>query len=223
MLKSSKALQFLFLIGLATTVIGIPALLLFVVALKWIFLIYPAIFMGLVLLVSYIAAICMLYDDIFGSGRDRRFLEAETIPVTDRKEFGELYAILSRCITTNRSIYSNFAPICDSLGIPKPLNSSEINIRLGEMFIKLSDNIKNYYEKLTPIEMFRLWLNEKLFFVQLDKDGHFVYNHDVFMLRSTDKERLCRLYIITHDGKYLDIVKDKAGTLVDAYNLMEVE
>nr|DAE78883.1 MAG TPA: hypothetical protein [Caudoviricetes sp.] len=38
MLKSSKALQFLFLVGLSTTVIGIPALLLFVVALKWIFL-----------------------------------------------------------------------------------------------------------------------------------------------------------------------------------------
>lgn len=71
MLKSSKALQFLFLVGLATTVIGIPALLLFVVVLKWVFLIYPAVFMGLILLLSYIASICMLYDDIFGSGRDR--------------------------------------------------------------------------------------------------------------------------------------------------------
>lgn len=85
MLKSSKALQFLFLVGLATTIIGIPALLLFVVALKWLFLIYPVVFMGLVLLISYIAAICMLYDDIFGSGRDRRFLEAETIPIPATK------------------------------------------------------------------------------------------------------------------------------------------
>lgn len=85
MLKSSKALQFLFLVGLATTVIGIPALLLFVVALRWIFLIYPAVFLGLVLLVSYIAAICMLYDDIFGSGRDQRFLEAEVIPIPATK------------------------------------------------------------------------------------------------------------------------------------------
>lgn len=223
MLKSSKALQFLFLVSLSTTVIGIPSLILFVVALKWIFLIYPAVFLGLVLLVSYITAIAMLYDDIFGSGRDRRFLEAETIPITDRKEFGELYAILSKCIATNGAIYSNFAPICDSLGIQKPLNPSEVDIRLSEMFVKLSDSIKNYYEKYTPIELFRLWLNAELFFVQLDKDGHFVYNHDVFMLRNADKERLCRLYIITHDGKYLDTVKDKAGTLVDAYNLTEVK
>lgn len=223
MLKSSKALRFLFLIGLATTVIGIPALLLFVVALKWVFIIFPAVFIGLVLLVSYIASICMLYDDIFGSGRDRRFLEAETIPISDRKEFGELYAILSKCITTNGAIYSNFAPICYSLDIPKPLNSSEIDIRLGEMFVKLSDNTKDHYNKLTPREILHLWLNEGLFFIQLDEDGHFIYNHDVFMLRTTDKERLCRLYIITHDGKCLDIVKDKAGKLVDVYNLMEVE
>lgn len=223
MLKSSKALQFIFMVGLCTTVIGIPSLLLFVVALKWIFLIYPAVFLGLVLLVSYIATICMLYDDIFGSGRDSRFIEAETIPVADRTEFNEIYAILSRCIPTNGAIYSNFAHICDSLGIPKALSSSEIDIRLGEMFVKLSDNIKNCYEKLTPREILHLWLNEELFFIQLDEYGHFVYNHDIFMLRTTDKERVCRLYIITHDGKYLDIVKDKAGMLVDVYNLTEVE
>lgn len=82
MLKSSKAIQFLFLVGLSTTVIGIPALLLFVVALKWIFLIYPAIFIGLVLLVSYIATLCMLYDDIFGSGRAEMGASANTVVKT---------------------------------------------------------------------------------------------------------------------------------------------
>nr|DAR94950.1 MAG TPA: hypothetical protein [Caudoviricetes sp.] len=224
MLKSSKALQFIFMVGLCTTVIGIPALLLFVVALKWVFLIYPAVFIGLVLLVSYIAAICLLYDDIFGSGRDRRFLEAETIPVTDNKEFREVYREISRAPVSIVPFYDNFAPICNSLGIQPPLNESEASIRFSEMFVILADSLKDISEKIKPIDLYNLWVQNKLLIVQLDEDYNIVYNYDIITFTSsTYRDDQCRIYIITNDGKTRFTAKGTREELIYKYNLTEVK
>lgn len=248
MLKSSKALQFLFLIGLATTVIGIPALLLFVVALKWIFLIYPAVFLGLVLLVSYIAAICMLYDDIFGSGRDRRFLEAETIPIEatsftriDKnvviktkkiclaysEEFNQVHDLLKWTSADLLSIYQRFEPLIEALGIERYLDlvyprtiSAEIAMVFTELINILPYN--DYNEK--PIDLYRKWVNNKLLIVQLNDDGSIIYNYDIdnfLMEKNMDEE--CEIYIIDHEGKFGDYVTDTRAAIIVEYNLTEVK
>ena len=225
MLKSSKALQFLFLIGLSTTVIGIPALLLFVVALKWIFLIYPAVFLGLVLLVSYIAAICMLYDDIFGSGRDQRFLEAEVIPVTDREDFKQLYNTISRSITRLDVIYDNLIGICDSIGVPGIFNTTDIDIRMTDMFVRLYDMLGSKTYGLTPLIMFHLWVGNKLLIVQRNEKGDLVYNYDidVFTEYGNDSNEECYLYIINADGTFGSFFAGSRQNIIDIYSLTEVK
>ena len=224
MLKSSKALQFLFLVGLATTVIGIPALLLFVVALKWIFLIYPAVFMGLVMLVSYITAITMLYDDIFGSGRDRRFLEAETIPITDREDFKQLYNTISRSITRLDVIYDNLIGICDSIGVPGIFNTADIDIRMTDMFVRLYDMLGSKAYGLTPLIMFHLWVGNKLLIVQRNEKGDLVYNYDidVFTEYGNDSNEECYLYIINSDGTFGSFFVGSRQNIIDIYHLTEV-
>lgn len=248
MLKSSKSLQFIFMVGLCTTVIGIPALLLFVVALKWLFLIYPAVFLGLVLLVSYIAAICMLYDDIFGSGRDRRFLEAETIPIEatsftriDKnvviktkkiylaysEEFNQVHDLLKWTSTDLLSIYQRFEPLVDVLGLERYLDlfyprtiSAEIAMIFTELINILPYN--DYNEK--PIDLYRRWVNNKLLIVQLNDDGSIIYNYDIYnflMEKNMDEE--CEIYIIDHEGKFGDYVTDTRAAIIVEYNLTEVK
>lgn len=248
MLKLSKALQFLFLIGLATTVIGIPALLLFVVALKWIFLIYPAVFMGLILLVSYIAVICMLYDDIFGSGRDRRFLEAETIPIPATKvtkvdkstivktktiylayseEFNKVHDMLKWTSADISHIYYRFEPLIKALYIERYLEvfypesmSAEITMVFTELINILPYNGYN----LKPIDLYRRWVNNKLLIVQLNDDGSIIYNYDIgnfLMEKNMDEE--CEIYIIDHEGNFGDYVTDTRAAIIVEYNLTEVK
>nr|DAV01541.1 MAG TPA: hypothetical protein [Caudoviricetes sp.] len=248
MLKSSKALQFLFLVGLSTTVIGIPALLLFVVALKWIFLIYPAVFMGLVLLVSYIAAICMLYDDIFGSGRDRRFLEAETIPIEatsftriDKnvviktkkiylaysEEFNQVHDLLKWTSADLLSIYQRFEPLVEVLGLEHYLDlfyprtiSAEIAMVFTELINILPYN--DYDEK--PIDLYRKWVNNKLLIVQLDEEENIIYNYDITnFLAEKNMDEECEIYIIDHEGKFGDYITDTRAAIIVEYNLTEVK
>lgn len=248
MLKSSKALQFLFLIGLSTTVIGIPALLLFIVALKWIFLIYPAVFLGLVLLVSYIAAICMLYDDIFGSGRDRRFLEAETIPIEatsftriDKnvviktkkiylaysEEFNQVHDLLKWTSADLLSIYQRFEPLIKALGIERYLDlfypktiSAEIAMIFTELINILPYN--DYDEK--PIDLYRKWVNNKLLIVQLDEEENIIYNYDITtFIEQKNMDEECEIYIIDHEGKFGDYVTDTRAAIIVEYNLTEVK
>ena len=245
MLKSSKALQFLFLIGLATTVIGIPALLLFVVALKWIFLIYPAVFMGLVLLVSYIAAICMLYDDIFGSGRDRRFLEAETIPIpaikVDKntivktktiylaysKEFNQVHDLLKWSSADISHIYYRFEPLIEALGIKhyiKVFYIESMGAAIAMVFTELVNILPRNGYNLKPIDLYRRWVNNKLLIVQLNDDGSIIYNYDIdnfLMEKNMDEE--CEVYIIDHEGKFGDYVTDTRAAIIVEYNLTEVK
>lgn len=248
MLKSSKALQFLFLVGLSTTVIGIPALLLFVVALKWIFLIYPAVFIGLVLLVSYIAAICMLYDDIFGSGRDRRFLEAETIPIEatsftriDKnvvvktkkvylaysEEFNQVHDMLKWTSADLLNIYQRFEPLVEALGLERYLDlfyprtiSAEIAMVFTELINILPYN--DYDEK--PIDLYRKWVNNKLLIVQLDEEENIIYNYDITtFIEQKDMDEECEIYIIDHEGKFGDNVTDTRAAIIVDYNLTEVK
>ena len=248
MLKSSKALQFLFLVGLCTTVIGIPSLLLFVVALKWIFLIYPAVFIGLVLLISYIASICMLYDDIFGSGRDRRFLEAETIPVEatsftriDKnvvvktkkiylaysEEFNQVHDLLKWSSANLLSIYQRFEPLVEALGIERYLDlfyprtiSAEIAMVFTELINILPYN--DYDEK--PIDLYRKWVNNKLLIVQLDEEENIIYNYDITnFLAEKNMDEECEIYIIDHEGKFGDYVTDTRAAIIVEYNLTEVK
>ena len=239
MLKSSKALQFLFLVGLATTVIGIPALLLFVVALKWIFLIYPAVFLGLVLLVSYIAVICMLYDDIFGSGRDRRFLEAETIPIEatgyfrcisdnaikDRQDYKDVYHALSRSIIFLDVVYDNLVSICNTIGVPGIFNETDIDERISVMFVRLYDLLGKATYGLTPIKMFELWARDELLIIQMDKENNIIYNYDIDLFTSDDlnDKDYCYLYILKSDGKDGGIVMGHRYDLINNYNLTEVK
>lgn len=248
MLKSSKALQFIFMIGLCTTVIGIPALLLFVVALKWIFLIYPAVFIGLLLLISYIAAICMLYDDIFGSGRDRRFLEAETIPIEatsftriDKnvviktkkfylaysEEFNQVHDLLKWTSADLLSIYQRFEPLVEALGIERYLDlfyprtiSAEIAMVFTELINILPYN--DYDEK--PIDLYRKWVNNKLLIVQLDEEENIIHNYDITnFLAEKNMDEECEIYIIDHEGKFGDNVTDTRAAIIVDYNLTEVK
>lgn len=248
MLKSSKALQFLFMIGLCTTVIGIPALLLFVVALKWIFLIFPAVFLGLVLLISYISAICMLYDDIFGSGRDQRFLEAETIPIEatsftriDKnvvvktkkiylaysEEFNQVHDLLKWTSADLLSIYQRFEPLVEALGIERYLDlfyprtiSAEIAMVFTELINILPYN--DYDEK--PIDLYRKWVNNKLLIVQLDEEDNIIYNYDVTtFIEQKNMDEECEIYIIDHEGKFGDYVTDTRAAIIVEYNLTEVK
>lgn len=248
MLKSSKAMQFLFLVGLSTTVIGIPALLLFVVALKWIFLIFPAVFLGLVLLISYIAAICILYDDIFGSGRDRRFLEAETIPIRatsftriDKnvviktkkiylaysEEFNQVHDLLKWTSADLLSIYQRFEPLVEALGIERYLDlfyprtiSAEIAMVFTELINILPYN--DYDEK--PIDLYRKWVNNKLLIVQLDEEENIIYNYDVTtFIEQKNMDEECEIYFINHEGKFGNCLTDTRAAIIVEYNLTEVK
>ena len=248
MLKSSKALQFLFLVGLATTVIGIPALLLFVVALKWIFLIYPAVFLGLVLLVSYIAAICVLYDDLFGSGRDRRFLEAETIPIPATKvtkvdkntivktktiylayseEFNKIHDLLKWSSADISHIYYRFEPLIKALYIERYLEvfyPESMSAEIAMVFTELINILPYNSYNLKPIDLYRRWVNNKLLIVQLDEEENIVYNYDIdnfLMEKNMDEE--CEIYIIDHEGKFGDYVTDTRAAIIVEYNLTEVK
>lgn len=248
MLKSSKALQFLFLVGLSTTVIGIPALLLFVVALKWIFLIYPAVFLGLVLLVSYIAAICMLYDDIFGSGRDQRFLEAEVIPIPATKvtkvdkntivktktiypayseEFNKVHDMLKWSSADISHIYYRFEPLIKALYIERYLEvfyPEDMSAEIAMVFTELINILPYNGYNLKPIDLYRRWVNNKLLIVQLNDDGSIIYNYDIdnfLMEKNMDEE--CEIYIIDHEGKFGDYVTDTRAAIIVKYNLTEVK
>lgn len=248
MLKSSKALQFLFLVGLATTVIGIPALLLFVVALKWIFLIYPAVFMGLILLVSYIAAIGMLYDDIFGSGRDRRFLEAETIPIPATKvtkvdkntivktktiylayseEFNKVRDMLKWTSANLLNLYPRFEPLIEAFGIERYLElyyPGTVSASIAMVFTELINILpyNDYNEK--PIDLYRKWVHNRLLIVQLDENENIVYNYDITnFLAEKNMDEECEIYIIDHEGKFGDYVTDTRAAIIVEYNLTEVK
>lgn len=248
MLKSSKTLQFLFLVGLATTVIGIPALLLFVVALKWIFLIYPAVFMGLILLVSYIAAICMLYGDIFVSGRDQRFLEAETIPIpatkvtkVDKntivktktiylaysKEFNQVHDLLKWSSADISHIYYRFEPLIKALYIERYLEAfypESMSAEIAMLFTELINILPYNGYNLKPIDLYRRWVNNKLLIVQLNDDRSIIYNYDIdnfLMEKNMDEE--CEIYIIDHEGKFGDYVTDTRAAIIVEYNLTEVK
>nr|DAP00798.1 MAG TPA: hypothetical protein [Caudoviricetes sp.] len=248
MLKSSKALQFLFLVGLSTTVIGIPALLLFVVALKWIFLIYPAVFMGLVLLVSYIAAICMLYDDIFGSGRDRRFLEAETIPIEatsftriDKnvvvktkkvylaysEEFNQVHDLLKWTSADLLSIYQRFEPLVEALGIERYLDlfyPRTISAEIAMVFTELINILPYNAHDEKPIDLYCKWVNNKLLIVQLDEEENIIYNYDItHFLAEKNMDEECEIYIIDHEGKFGDYITDTRAAIIVEYNLTEVK
>lgn len=248
MLKSSKVLQFLFMVSLCTTVIGIPSLLLFVMALKWIFLIYPAVFLGLVLLVSYIATICMLYDDIFGSGRDRRFLEVETIPIEatsftriDKnvviktkkiylaysEEFNQVHDLLKWTSADLLSIYQRFEPLVEALGIERYLDlfyprtiSAEIAMVFTELINILPYN--DYDEK--PIDLYRKWVNNKLLIVQLDEEENIIYNYDITtFIEQKNMDEECEIYFINHEGKFGNCLTDTRAAIIVEYNLTEVK
>lgn len=248
MLKSSKALQFLFLVGLTTTVIGIPALLLFVVALRWIFLIYPAVFLGLVLLVSYIAAICMLYDDIFGSGRDRRFLEAETIPIEatsftriDKnvvvktkkvylaysEEFNQVHDLLKWTSADLLSIYQRFEPLVEALGIERYLDlfyPRTISAEIAMVFTELINILPYNAHDEKPIDLYRKWVNNKLLIVQLDEEENIIYNYDITnFLAEKNMDEECEIYFINHEGKFGDYITDTRAAIIVEYNLTEVK
>lgn len=248
MLKSSKTLQFLFLVGLSTTVIGIPALLLFVVALKWIFLIYPAVFMGLILLVSYIAAICMLYDDIFVSGRDQRFLEAETIPIPATKvtkvdknaiiktktiylayseEFNQVHDLLKWSSANLLDLYPRFESLIEALGIERYLEiyyPETVSASIAMLFTELINILPYNGYNLKPIDLYRRWVNNKLLIVQVDEEENIIYNYDIdnfLMEKNMDEE--CGIYIIDHEGKFGDYVTDTRAAIIVEYNLTEVK
>lgn len=248
MLKSSKALQFLFLVGLCTTVIGIPVLLLFVVALKWIFLIYPAVFIGLVLLASYIAAICMLYDDIFGSGRDRRFLEAETIPVKDTsftridknvvvktkkiylaysEEFNQVHDLLKWTSADLLSIYQRFEPLVESLGLERYLDlfyPRTISAEIAMVFTELINILPYNAHDEKPIDLYRKWVNNKLLIVQLDEEENIIYNYDVTtFIEQKNMDEECEIYFINHEGKFGNCLTDTRAAIIVEYNLTEVK
>lgn len=248
MLKSSKVLQFLFLVSLATTVIGIPALLLFVVALKWVFLIYPAVFLGLILLASYISAICLLYDDIFGSGRDRRFREAETIPIPATKftkvdkntivktktiylayseEFNQVHDMLKWTSADISHIYYRFEPLIKALYIERYLEvfyPESMSAEIAMLFTELINILPYNGYNLKPIDLYRRWVNNKLLIVQLDEEENIVYNYDIdnFLMEKNMDEK-CEIYFINHEGKFGDYVTDTRAAIIVEYNLTEVK
>lgn len=248
MLKSSKALQFIFMVSLCTTVIGIPALLLFVVALKWLFLIYPAVFLGLVMLVSYIAATCMLYDDIFGSGRDRRFLEAEVIPIPATKftkvdkntivktktiylayseEFNQVHDLLKWTSADISHIYYRFEPLIKALYIERYLEvfyPESMSAEIAMVFTELINILPYNGYNLKPIDLYRRWINNKLLIVQLDEEENIVYNYDInnFLVEKNMDEE-CEIYIVDHEGKFGDYVTDTRAAIIVEYKLTEVK
>lgn len=233
MLKSSKALQFIFMVGLCTTVIGIPALLLFVVALKWIFLIYPAVFMGLVLLVSYIAAICMLYDDMFGRGRSEMEAGANTVVKTKTiylaysKEFNKVHDLLKWSSADLTHIYSRFEPLIEALGIERYLDMfypENLGAEIAMVFTELINILPYNGYDLKPIDLYRKWVNNKLLIVQVDEDDNIIYNYDIdnfLMEKNMDEE--CEIYIIDHEGKFGDYVTDTRAAIIVEYKLTEVK
>lgn len=233
MLKSSKALQFLFLVGLATTVIGIPALILFVVALKWIFLIYPAIFIGLVLLISYIAAICMLYDDIFGKGRPEMEAGANTVVKTKiiylaySKEFNKVNDLLKWSSADLTYIYYRFEPLIEALGIERYLElyyPETVSASIAMVFTELINILPYNSYNLKPIDLYRRWVNNKLLIVQVDEDDNIIYNYDIdnfLMEKNMDEE--CEIYILNHEGKFGDYATDTRAAIIVEYKLTEVK
>lgn len=233
MLKSSKALQFLFLVGLATTVIGIPALLLFVVALKWIFLIYPAVFMGLVLLVSYIAAICMLYDVIFGKGRPEMeagtntVVKTKTIYLAYSEEFNKVHDLLKWSSADLTHIYYRFEPLIKALYIERYLEifyPESMSAEIAMVFTELINILPYNSYNLKPIDLYRKWVNNKLLIVQVDEDDNIIYNYDIdnfLMEKNMDEE--CEIYIINHEGKFGDYVTDTCAAIIVEYKLTEVK
>jgi len=233
MLKSSKALQFLFLVGLATTVIGIPALLLFVVALRWIFLIYPAVFLGLVLLVSYIASICMLYDDIFGKGCPEMEVDANTVVKTKTiylaysKEFNKVYDLLKWSSADISHIYYRFKPLIEALYIERYLEvfyPESMSAEIAMVFTELINILPYNSYNLKPVDLYRKWVNNKLLIVQLDDEDNVIYNYDIdnfLMEKNMDEE--CEIYIIDHEGKFGDYVTDTRAAIIVEYKLTEVK
>ncbi|MBF1187557.1 MAG: hypothetical protein HXM02_05770 [[Eubacterium] sulci] len=233
MLKSSKALQFLFLVGLSTTIIGIPALLLFVVALKWIFLIYPAVFIGLVLLISYIAAICMLYDDIFGKGWPEMGLDkntvvkAKTIYLAYSKEFNKVHDLLKWSSADLTHIYCRFEPLIEALGIERYLDvfyPESLGAEIAMVFTELINILPYNSYNLKPVELYRKWVNNKLLIVQVDEDDNIIYNYDIdnFLVEKNMDEE-CEIYIIDHEGKFGDYVTDTRAAIAVEYKLTEVK
>lgn len=248
MLKPSKAIQFIFMVGLCTTVIGIPALLLFVVALKWIFLIYPAVFIGLVLLVSYIAAICTLYDDIFGSGRDKRFLEAEVIPIPATKftkvdkntivktktiylayseEFNQVHDMLKWSSADLLSIYQRFEPLVEALGLERYLDlfyPRTISAEIAMVFTELINILPYNAHDEKSIDLYRKWVNNKLLIVQLDEEENIIYNYDITtFIEQKNMDEECEIYIIDHECKFGNYVTDTRAAIIVEYKLTEVK
>lgn len=248
MLKSSKALQFIFMVGLCTTVIGIPSLLLFVVALKWIFLIFPAVFIGLVLLVSYIASICMLYDDIFGSGRDRRFLEAEIIPIPATKftkvdkntiiktktiylayseEFNKVHDMLKWSSANFLNLYPRFEPLIEALSIERYLEiyySETVSAAIAMVFTELINILPYNDHNEKPIDLYRKWVHNRLLIVQLDENENIIYNYDVTnFLAEKNMDEECEIYFINHEGKFGNCLTDTRAAIIVEYNLTEVK
>lgn len=233
MLKSSKAMQFLFLVGLSTTVIGIPALLLFVVALKWIFLIYPAVFIGLVLLISYIAAICMLYDDIFGKGRpemeadENTVVKTKTIYLAYSKEFNQVHDLLKWSSADISHIYYRFKPLIKALYIERYLEvfyPESMSAEIAMVFTELINILPYNAHDEKPIDLYRKWVNNKLLIVQLDEEEDIIYNYDIdnfLMEKNMDEE--CEIYIVDHEGKFGDYVTDTRAAIIVEYNLTEVK
>lgn len=233
MLKSSKAMQFLFLVGLSTTVIGIPALLLFVVALKWVFLIYPAVFLGLVLLVSYIAAICMLYDDIFGKGKPEMggsantVVKTKTIYLAYSEEFNKVYNMLKWSSADLTHIYRRFEPLIEALGIERYLElyySETVSASIAMVFTELINILPYNSYNLKPVDLYRKWMNNKLLIVQLDDEDNIIYNYDIddFLLEKNMDEE-CEIYILNHEGKFGDYVTDTRAAIIVEYKLTEVK
>lgn len=233
MLKSSKAMQFIFMVGLCTTVIGIPALLLFVVTLKWIFLIYPAVFIGLVLLISYIAAICMLYDDIFGKGRPEIGLDKNTVVKTKTihlaysDEFNKVHDLLKWSSADLTHIYCRFEPLIEALGIKRYLDvfyPESMGAEIAMVFTELINILPYNGYDLKPVDLYRKWVNNKLLIVQVDEEDNIIYNYDIdnfLMEKNMDEE--CEIYIINHEGEFGDYVTDTRAAIIVEYNLTEVK
>lgn len=233
MLKSSKAIQFLFMVSLCTAVIGIPSLLLFVVALKWIFLILPAVFLGFMLLASYIAAICMLYDDIFGKGRaemeanENTVVKTKTIYLAYSKEFNQVHDLLKWSSADISHIHYRFEPLVKALGIERYLDifyPECMSASIAMVFTELINILPYNGYNLKPIDLYRKWVNNKLLIIQVDEDDNIIYNYDIdnfLMEKNMDEE--CEIYIIDHEGKFGDYVTDTRAAIIVEYNLTEVK
>lgn len=233
MLKSSKSLQFLFMVGLSTTVIGIPSLLLFVVALKWIFLIFPAVFLGLILLASYISAICLLYDDIFGKGRPEIEASANTVVKTKTiylaysKEFNQVHDLLKWSSADISHIYYRFEPLIKALYIERYLEvfyPESMSAEIAMLFTELINILPYNSHYLKPIDLYRKWIHNRLLIVQLYENENIIYNYDVTnFLAEKNMDEECEIYIIDHEGKFGDYITDTRAAIIVEYNLTEVK